>query len=389
MVSQRVSKVKPSATLEITAKAKAMKAEGEDVVGLGAGEPDFDTPDHIKHALYEAVEDSFVYYTPTPGIIGLREAIASKLKKDNGIRYDPETQIVATPGAKQALYEAILAITNPGDEILIPDPWWVSYVPMVQLADGVPVFVPTREEEQYRLTAEALEERITDKTRALILNFPNNPTGAVLAKSELKAVADVIKENDIMVVSDEIYEYIIYEGAHHSIGALPGMKERTITINGMSKAYSMTGWRLGYAAGPEDVIKAMTRIQAHSISNVTSFVQMAGIVALKGSQDCVRDMVREFRKRRDAVDKMLNEIDDVTCVKPRGAFYAFPNVSAYEEDSFKIANHLLTEAKVAVVPGGAFGDEGRGHIRISYATDMETIEEGIRRIEKGLKGYGG
>jgi aspartate aminotransferase len=389
MISQRVSQVKPSATLEITAKAKAMKAEGVDVVGLGAGEPDFDTPDHIKHALYEAVEDSFVYYTPTPGIIGLREAIAAKLKKDNGISYDPETQVIATPGAKQALYEAILAITNPGDEILVPDPWWVSYVPMVQLSDGVPVFVPTREKDRYRLTPEALEDKITDKTRALILNSPNNPTGAVMAKSDLRSVADVVKDHDLMVISDEIYEYIIYGSTHQSIGALPGMKERTITINGMSKAYSMTGWRLGYAAGPAEVIKAMTRIQAHSISNVTSFVQMAGIAALQGPQECVRDMVREFRRRRDAVDKMLNEIDDVTCIRPKGAFYAFPNVSAYEEDSFKIANYLLEEARVAVVPGEAFGDGGRGHIRISYATDMETIEEGIRRIEEGLKKYGG
>jgi len=222
MVSERASRVRPSATLEITAKAKAMRAEGVDVVGLGAGEPDFDTPDHIKHALYEAVEDGFVYYTPTPGIPELREAIAAKLKRDNGISYDPGSQVIATPGAKQALYEAILAVTNPGDEVLIPDPWWVSYVPMVQLADGVPVFVPTKEEDHYRLTAQALEEKVTEKTRALILNSPNNPTGAVMAKSELRAVADVAREHDLLVISDEIYEYIIYESATTASPPCPG-----------------------------------------------------------------------------------------------------------------------------------------------------------------------
>jgi aspartate aminotransferase len=388
MISDRVSKVAPSATLEITAKAKALRDEGVDVVGLGAGEPDFDTPEHIKKALYSAVEDGIVYYTPTPGFPALREAIAEKLKGDNGIDYDPTGEIISTPGAKQALYEAILTVVDPGDEVLIPDPWWVSYVPMVQLADGKAVFVPTTEENGFNLTSDAIQEKITDKSRVLILNSPSNPTGSVLSKSDLKRIADVCIEHDILVISDEIYEYIIYGSKHESIASLDGMKERTITINGMSKAYSMTGWRLGYAAGPPDIIKGMTRVQAHSISNVTSFVQMAGIVALKGPQDCVTDMVKEFKKRREVVTHLLNEIPDVTCVEPKGAFYAFANVSAYEKDSFKLSNYLLEEKKVAVVPGGAFGECGDGYLRLSYATSMDNINEGISRIEKGLKEYG-
>lgn len=385
MLSRRVLKVKPSATLEITAKAKALRDEGEDVIGLGAGEPDFDTPEHIKKALYDSVEEGFVYYTPTPGIMELREAIAEKLERENNILYDPASEVIATPGAKQALYEAILAITNPGDEILIPDPWWVSYVPMVQLADGEAVFVPTYEEDDFHLTPAAVEEKITDKTKAIILNSPNNPTGAVLEKKDLRGIAEVCVEHDILVISDEIYEHIIYGVEHYSIASFEGMRERTVTVNGFSKAYSMTGWRLGYAAGPRDIIKPMTRIQAHSVSNPTSFVQMAGIVALRSSQDCVKEMRREFRKRRDVIVRMLNEIDMVNCVEPKGAFYAFPNFSSYEKDSFKLANFLLEEAKVAVIPGGAFGEQGEGFLRLSYATSMENIEEGVERISDALK----
>ncbi len=385
MASSRVQKVAPSATLQITAKAKAMKAQGIDVVGLAAGESDFDTPQHIKEALYQAVKEGFVYYTPTQGIPELRKAIAEKLERENKISYAPDREIIVTPGAKQALYEAVLAITNPGDEILIPEPCWVSYEPMVQLAEGKAVFVPTYEKDGFRLSSEAVEKKITEKTRAIILNSPNNPTGAVTDGDALKAVAELCIENNLVVISDEIYEKIIYEAKHVSIASLPGMRERTITVNGFSKTYSMTGWRLGYAAAPQKIIEAMNRIQEHSISCPTSFVQKAGIAALQGSRECVRDMVKKFELRKEFIVKRLNEIPDVTCVKPRGAFYAFANFSAYEKDSFKLANFLLEDAKVAVIPGAAFGKAGEGFLRLSYATSMENIEKGVERIEEALK----
>lgn len=385
MTARRVSEVAPSATLSITAKAKALKARGEDVVGLGAGEPDFDTPEHVKKALYEAVKGGFVYYTPSKGIVELRKAIAEKLKKDNGLSYDHEKEVIATPGAKQALYEAVLAITNPGDEILIPSPFWVSYEPMVQLADGKPVFVPTYEEDEFKLTPEAVGEKITNRTKGIIINSPNNPTGAVFGEKELRGIAEFCAAYDIVAISDEIYEKIIYEKEHVSIAALPGMRERTLTVNGFSKAYSMTGWRLGYAAGPEDLIAGMERVQEHSVSCATSFVQKAGVVALKGPQECVREMVAEFRRRRDTLVKRLREIEDVSCVEPKGAFYAFANFSAYEKNSFRLTEHLLEKATVAVIPGAAFGAEGEGYLRLSYATSMRNITEGVERIEHALK----
>ncbi len=382
MVSDRVEKVKPSATLEITAKAKAMSKKGMDIVTFGAGEPDFDTPEHIKNALFKAVKEGFIYYTATPGIPELREAISEKLKRDSDIKYGAD-EIIATPGAKQAIYEAVQAITNPGDEILIPDPWWVSYVPMVQLADGRPVFVATHEEDGFRLKPEAIEAKITDSTRAVMLNSPNNPTGSVLLKEDLEEIADICKDRDLLVISDEVYEPMSYDCAHTSIASFSGMKERTITVNGFSKAYSMTGWRLGYAAGPIEIIKAMTRIQAHSVSNTTSFVQKAGVAALNGPQDCVKEMVKEFKKRRDVIVEMLNGIEGVTCAEPSGAFYAFANCKSCEPDSFKLANYLL-ENGVAVIPGGAFGEQGEGFLRLSYATSMENIKKGVDRIEKAL-----
>ncbi len=385
MVSKRVQAVRPSATLQITAKAKAMKAQGIDIVGLGAGEPDFDTPEHIKTALYEAVKSGFVYYTPTPGIMDLRKAVAEKMELDNGVKYSPEKEVIVTPGAKQALFEAVGAIAEPGDEILCSDPFWVSYEPMIQLAGGKAVFVPTYEKEDFRLSPEAVRERITPKTKAIIINSPNNPTGAVLDKDELEAIAEICVERDLIAISDEIYEKIIYDGRHYSIASFPGMRDRTVTVNGFSKAYSMTGWRLGYAAGPQALIEAMNRIQEHSVSCATSFVQKAGVVALKSSQDSVAAMVKEFRRRRDALMKLLGEIDGVTCSRPRGAFYAFPNFSAYGKDSFKLASFLLEEARVAVIPGAAFGSQGEGYLRISYATSMENIAKGVERIKEALE----
>ncbi len=389
MLAERIKAVKPSATLEITAKAKALRAQGRDIIGFGAGEPDFDTPEHIKKALNRALEEGFIYYTPTPGIPELREAIAEKLNTENKIPCKAENVIV-TPGAKQALYEAIMVLVNPGEEVLIPSPYWVSYLPMVQLASGKAVFISTEEEKGFRVTAEQILEKITEKTKLLILNSPCNPTGAVLKREELKAIAEVCKDHNIHIISDEIYEYIIYNGEEHvSIASFPGMEDLTITVNGFSKAYSMTGWRLGYASAREDIIKAMQRLQAHSVSHPTSFVQKAGVAALKSpeSKAEIEKMVSAFDERRRVITEKLREIPGVKCSEPQGAFYVFANFSAYEEDSFKLADYLLEKAGVAVVPGEAFGKEGRGYLRLSYALSMEKIKEGLKRIKQALENY--
>jgi aspartate aminotransferase len=384
MVSSRLSSIRPSPTLEVTAKAKAMKAKGIDVIGFGAGEPDFDTPNHIKQALYTAVEGGFIYYTPAPGIPELREAISRKLKKDNQVDYAPE-EIIVTPGAKQALFEAVMSLLNPGDEVLVPQPHWVSYVPMIQIAGAKAVPIPVKKEEGFKLQSEKIAEKITPKTKLLIINSPNNPTGAVLEKKDLEAISEICLENNLFIISDEIYEYIIYEPKHVSIASFKGMRERTITVNGFSKAYSMTGWRLGYAAGPKNVIKLMSNLQSHSVSNATSFVQKAGVNALKGDQEGVQKMVKEFHVRRNRIVKLLNEMDGVDCLKPEGAFYAFPDFSSINKNSLELSQILLEEAKVALIPGIAFGEEGEGFLRISYATSVEKIEDGISRIEKALR----
>ncbi len=384
MISPRVQNVKPSVTLQITARAKALKAAGKDVVSLSAGEPDFDTPSHVKDALIKALEEKFIYYTPSAGIPELKSAIAEKLETENKIPC-VESEVIVTPGAKQALYEAIFALTNQGDEVLCPDPGWVSYEPMVQLAGGKPVFVPSREEDGFAFKVDEVQERITDKTRSIIINTPSNPTGAVLDASVLKGISDLCVDHGIIAISDEIYEKIIYEGKHVSLASLPEMKDRTVTVNGFSKAYSMTGWRLGYAAGPEEIIKAMSKVQAHSVSCATSFVQKAGVVALTSPAGDVETMVSEFKRRRDALMKLLGEIEGVSCVRPKGAFYAYPNFKSYGDDSFELSSYLLEEAGVAVIPGAAFGAKGEGFQRLSYATSMENIERALGRIKKALE----
>jgi aspartate aminotransferase len=384
MVSERLSKLKPSPTLEITAKAKALRVQGVDVIGFGAGEPDFDTPAHIKQALYSAVKEGFIYYTPAPGIPELREAISEKVKRDNRIDYSPD-EVIVTPGAKQALFEAIMAILNPGDEVLIPQPHWVSYVPMTQIAGAKAVPLPLHKDRGFKLSAKDIYDYATDKTKLIILNSPSNPTGAVLEEKDLQAIAEACIKKDLLVISDEIYEHIIYNQYHMSIGSLPGMKEQTVTVNGFSKAYSMTGWRLGYAAAPRHIIKLMSNLQGHSVSNATSFVQKAGVAALRGSQECVAEMVSEFRRRRDRIVELLNEIPGVDCLMPEGAFYAFADFSEIEKNSIKLAGQLLDEAKVAVIPGVAFGESGEGFLRLSYAIGMDKIEEGIERIKKVVR----
>lgn len=385
MISDRAKNIAPSATLSVDTKAKEMKANGIDIIGFGAGEPDFDTPQHIKNAAIDALKEGFTKYVPTQGVPELCSAISEKLKNENNIDYLP-SEVIVSAGAKQILYEAILATVNPGDEVLIPDPWWVSYVPMVQLAQGKPVFVPTHEDNEFRLIPESIKEKITDKTKLIIINSPNNPTGAMLSRSDLKKIADICIENDIIAISDEIYEKLIYDGNEQvSIGSFDGMKDLTITVNGFSKAYSMTGWRLGYAAAPIEIIKSMNKIQAHSVSCATSFVQSAGVAALKGGDQEINEMVSEFKKRRDFLVKRANEIEGVSCITPKGAFYAFVNISKHSNNSIEFSNWLLEKGRVAAVPGAAFGECGEGFIRMSYATSMENISEGLDRLEDALK----
>jgi len=385
MVSDRAENIEPSITLGVDAKAKAMKKQGIDIIGFGAGEPDFDTPQYIKDAAIDALNSGFTKYVPTQGVPELCTAISEKLKNENNIDYSPN-EVIVSAGAKQILYEAVLATVNPGDEVLIPDPWWVSYVPMVQMAQGKPVFIPTTEEDEFKLIPGSIEEKITDKTKLIIINSPNNPTGAMLSGNDLKKIADLCIENNIIVISDEIYEKLIYDGNEQvSIASFDGMKERTITVNGFSKAYSMTGWRLGYAAAPLKITKAMNKIQAHSVSCATSFVQSAGVAALKGGDDEIKKMVSEFKKRRDFLVKRANEIEGVSCITPKGAFYAFVNISEHSNNSVAFSDMLLEKGRVAVVPGAAFGEYGEGFIRLSYATSMENISEGLDRLEGVLK----
>ena len=392
VLAERVKGIKPSPTLAVDARAKAMKAEGIDVVGFGAGEPDFDTPENIKEAAVKALKSGFTKYTPVGGTDELKDAVINKLKKDNGIEYD-RSQIIVSTGAKHSLYNVAQALYGPGDEVIIPAPYWVSYPDQVILNDATPVIVQTREDEGFVLTAEAFERAITPKTKALILNSPSNPTGLGYPKEALEKIAEVAVKHKVMVISDEIYEKITYDGFRHvSIASMGSeIKDLTITINGLSKSHAMTGWRLGYAAGPKEVIGAMTKIQSQSTSNPCSITQKAAVEALNGPQDFLPVMVAEFDKRRKYIVERLNAIPGVSCPTPVGAFYAFPRVSPIYGKSFKgkqikgsadLAAYLLEEAKVAVVSGDAFGADE--YIRLSYATSMAAIEKGLDRIEKAV-----
>jgi aspartate aminotransferase len=389
-LSKRTSSISPSPTLGITAKAKKMQAEGIDVVGFGAGEPDFDTPLNVKEAAKRAIDAGFTKYTPTSGIPELKAAICEKLKKDNGLDYEPG-EVLVSCGAKHSIFNAILALCEEGDEVILPAPYWVSYPEMVKLAGAKPVVLRTTHQSGLKVTPEQLRKAITPKTKLFILNSPSNPTGMVYSKEELRALGKVLAEAGVCCISDEIYEKIIYDGKEHtSIASLsPEMKKLTVVVNGVSKPYSMTGWRIGYAAGPKEVIQAMSNLQDHSTSNPTSISQKAALEALKGPQDSVRKMVKAFAERRDCIVKRLNSIEGINCLTPEGAFYAFPNVSQLFgrkygkhviKDSFSLAELLLAEAKVAVVPGAVFGDDH--YLRLSYATPMKDIERGMDRIEE-------
>lgn len=392
MLSERAKKIKPSPTLAIDAKAKALKAEGFDIVNFGVGEPDFDTPEHVKEAAIKAIKDGLTKYTPVGGIDALKDAIIEKFQRDNNLTYSRE-EILVSCGAKHSLYNVAQALYNPGDEIIIPVPYWVSYPDQVLLNDATPVFVETFEEDDFMLKPEVLKKKITKKTKALILNSPSNPTGATYDKKTLTEIAEIALKNNFYIISDEIYEKLLYDDVEHiSIASLDKeIKDRTIVINGLSKSYAMTGWRIGYAAGPKEIIKAMTNIQSQSTSNPTSISQYAAIAALRGPQDFIDIMKEEFNKRRIHLVKELNNILGISCKKPTGAFYAFPNTSRLYgkkfgnreiNSSLDLAIYLLEDAYVALVHGEAFGDDK--FIRISYATSMENINKGIERIKKAL-----
>src|SRR5213595_2228554 len=379
-ISGRASQLTPSLTLSIDAKAKAMKAEGIDVCGFGAGEPDFDTPEHIKQAAIAALESGFTKYTPSAGLPELRQAIAEKLETDNQLSYRP-SQVVVSSGAKHSCYNAILATCQPGDEVLIPSPYWVSYPDMVRLAGAEPVIVPTSERNGWKMRAEDFENAMTPRTKMLILNSPGNPTGSVYTREELEAIVEVAAEEDIYILSDEIYEKLVYDDTKHvSIASLsPEAYGLTITINGFSKSYAMTGWRLGYLAAPEAVAKAVDSIQSHTTSNPSSFSQYGGLAALKGDQQSLADMREEFDMRRNYMFDRISKISNVTAVKPQGAFYVLVNISQLGLTSQNFADRLLSKANVAVIPGTAFGDDRT--VRLSYATSIDIIKKGLDRFQ--------
>src|SRR5438270_1656767 len=379
-ISGRASQLTPSLTLSIDAKAKAMKAEGIDVCGFGAGEPDFDTPEHIKKAAIDALEAGFTKYTPSAGIPELRQAIAEKLAADNKLSYRA-AQVIVSNGAKHSCYNAILATCQPGDEVIIPSPYWVSYPEMVKLAGAEPVIVPTMERNSWKMRAEDFENAMTPRTKMLILNTPCNPTGSVYTREELQGIVDVAAEEDIYILSDEIYEKLVYDDAQHvSVASLSKQAyDLTITVNGFSKSYAMTGWRLGYLAAPDAVAKAVDSIQSHSTSHPASFAQRAAVAALKGDQQAVSDMREEFDMRRNYMIDRLSKIPNITAVKPQGAFYVLVNVSQLGLTSQNFADRLLSKANVAVVPGAAFGDDRT--IRLSYATSIDIIKKGLDRFQ--------
>ncbi len=392
-ISEKAKGVSPSPTLFLDAKYKQMKKQGIPVVGFGAGEPDFETPDNVKDAAIKAIRDGFTRYTPASGTLELKQAICAKLKRDSGLDYAPEN-IVVSNGGKHSLTNVFMAICEPGDEVIIPAPYWVSYPEMVKMADGVPVFLNTTEESSFKFSAQELESHITPKTRALILNTPSNPTGMVYTRAELEQIAEIAVKHNIYVVFDEIYEKLVYEGVHVNIATLgEKIKELTIVVNGMAKAYAMTGWRIGYTASNAAVAKAMSNIQSHATSNPNSIAQAASVEALNGDQSSVAMMRAEYIKRRDYMVERINSIDGISCREPHGAFYVFMNVKELLgmehygkmiNTASELCDDILDRALVALVPSEGFGIDG--YVRLSYATSMDTIREGLDRIEKYIKG---
>ncbi len=389
-LSNRVNAVKPSPTLAVTAKVAEMRAAGKDIIGLGTGEPDFDTPEHIKNAGIKAINDGHTKYTPVDGIAPLKQAIVDKFKKDNGFDYQVN-QVLVSCGGKQSFFNLTQALINPGDEVIIPAPYWVSYPDMVLLADGVPVVVETTQAQEFKITPTQLRNAITDKTRLFVINSPSNPTGSAYSMAELKALGDVLKDYpNIIIATDDMYEHILWkkDSFVNILNACPELYDRMMVLNGVSKAYSMTGWRIGYAAGPVDLISAMRKIQSQSTSNPTSISQHAALEALSGDKSCIDTMMVEFKKRHDRVVKELNTLDGVDCLTTDGTFYVFPNVEKLISrldginNDLDFTEYLIEKAGVALIPGAAFGCPG--HIRISIATSMENLENALERIKQAI-----
>lgn len=388
-LSNRVQQIKPSPTLAITSKAAELRAAGQDIIGLGAGEPDFDTPRHIKDAAVAAIDAGKTKYTAVDGTPELKDAIIAKFKRDNGLEYE-RNQILVSCGGKQSFFNLALALLNPGDEVIIPAPYWVSYPDMVKIAEGKPVILESTAESHFKITPEQIRNAMTDRTRLVVLNSPSNPSGKAYSLDELAAIGKVLEERpDVMIATDDMYEHILWNGTFANIvNATPSLKDRTFVLNGVSKAYSMTGWRIGYAAGPADVIAAMKKIQSQSTSNPASISQEAATAALNGPQDCVTEMLNAFKERHDYVVEALNKLPGVTCQPSDGTFYAFPGFQGAIEategvnDDVEMAEHLLSEAGVALVPGSAFGTPG--HMRLSFATSMDNLKNAINRLSKAL-----
>lgn len=387
-LSEKGLKISPSVTLEITAKAKAMKEEGVDVISFGAGEPDFNTPENIRKEGIRAIEEGLTRYTPASGIIQLKKAICEKLKKENNLKYNPNNIIISN-GAKHSIYNALMAIVNPGDEVIIGVPYWVSYPELIKISGGEPIYIQTKEENDFKFTISDLNNVMTKKTKAIILNSPSNPTGAIYNKDELMEIANWAVENNIFVISDEIYERLVYDGEHISIASFnDDIKKLTIVINGMSKAYAMTGWRIGYAAAHEDIVKVMGNLQSHTTSNPCSISQYASVIGLEGDQKSVLEMKKHFEERRDYMAETINSIKGLSCRKPKGAFYIMVNITGVKgkiikgvhiNSSLDFAKVLLDKGNVAVIPGIGFGDDD--YIRLSYATSMDNIIKGLVRIK--------
>ncbi len=388
-LSSRVRRIKPSPTLAVTARAAALKAQGRDVVGLGAGEPDFDTPDHIKEAAIRAIRDGFTKYTAVAGTVSLRKAIAAKFKRENNLDYAPD-QILVSVGGKQSFYNLAMALLDAGDEVIIPAPYWVSYPDMVLLADGKPVIVSAGIEQNYKITAAQLKTAITSRTRLFVINSPSNPTGMAYSRAELAALGEVLRQHpQVLIATDDMYEHILWSGEPFAniVNACPDLKDRTIVLNGVSKAYAMTGWRIGYCAGPKPLIEAMTNIQSQSTSNPTSVAQVAAEAALNGDQACMQPMLKAFKQRHDHVVARLNKIRGVRCLPNQGTFYAFADFSGAiknlgVKNDLELAELVLNKAEVALVPGSAFGADG--HMRLSYATSLELLDKALDRLEKLL-----
>lgn len=385
ILTQKIGTLPASGIRKINEKALAMERKGENVIHLEIGRPDFDTPEYIKTACKKSIDAGNVFYTANMGTVELRTAIAEKLEKQNHVTYDPMTEILVSVGLSEAIFDVLSVILEQGDEILVPDPVWMNYINLPKFMGAEPITYSLKEENDYQIDIDEIRAKITEKTKALILISPNNPTGGILKKETLEKLAQIAKEKGIYVMADEVYERIIFDGEKHfSIASFQGMKERTITLNGFSKAYSMTGWRLGYVAAPKEIIAAANKVHQHLVTCAPSFVQAAGVIALREEKDEVENMVKEYQRRRDYLVDAINKIPGLSCNVPKGAFYLFVNVRKYHKSSEEIANYLLEEAKVALVPGSVFGKLGEGYIRLSYASSYENLVEAVARITKAL-----